>query len=102
MAKTADAGLQALKITLLVLIAVALGFAVFFCVTKVGSLNGRAAALQACADNKYSSGVCQEPISTAQISSLRTEANTLGSLGWICFGLDIFVVGGTVFDILTE
>jgi hypothetical protein len=103
MAKTVNAGLEALKITLLVLITVALGFAVFFCITKVGNLNNRAAILQACIDNKdITVGCPSTPISKGQISSLHNEADTLGSLGWVCFIVDVFVVGGTVLDILTE
>jgi hypothetical protein len=101
------AGLQALKIIVLVLIGFALGFAVFFCVTKVGDLHSRAAVLQSCLDSEknsvpMSTGCPTTPVSATQISVLLDEAKTLGDLGWISFLIGIFVVGGTVMDILKE
>ena len=95
--------LQATKIILLVLLSIALGLAVLFCVTRVGDLNGHAAVLQACiTQNSHVAGCPLTPISQGQIASLHNEADTLGNLGWIAFLLLIFSVGGTALDVLTD
>lgn len=106
MPKTKSAGLEALKVTLLVLIAGAIGFAVFYCTTKVGDLHSRSAALQSCYDSQHAgnepSTGCPPNVSKAQIKSPLDEADTLGTLGWVCFFIDVFVVGGVVLDILAD
>jgi hypothetical protein len=109
MTNTTNAGVEALKIVLLAIMAIALGVAVFFCVTEVGKLNSRAASLEVCLKtNGLASngtpliGCPNTPISAGEISSLKGEANTLGSLGWIAFFLDVSVVGSSVFEILTD
>jgi len=60
---------------------------VLWCVTRVGDLNGQAAA---------------PGLTAAQVANLHAEAGTIGALGWCAFiFVGISVIGGLV-DWLTD
>lgn len=79
----------------------ALAFATFWCVTRVGGLNGHADFLATCLHSVQQYSTCpQAPISAGQIATLHDEADTVGALGWVAFiGAIIFGIG-TVYELL--
>jgi hypothetical protein len=93
--------MQVTKVVLLVVLTVALGVAVLFCVTKVGDLNGQAAILQACLSQAAHTGGCPNiPISSGEIANLHDEAGTIGNLGWAAFITLWLGIGGSVIEVL--
>lgn len=93
------ARVEVFKTLVLALFAIALGIAVLFCIIQVGNYNGHAALLQACLDAKSTAEGCPStPINAGQIAAARNTADTLGSIGWVCTFLLLFVVGSEVMD----
>jgi hypothetical protein len=82
------------RLAALMVIAIACGALVAWCITRVGDVNGQAAVLQACmssAAHHYAScpGI---PVTAAQVANLYSESQTIGTLGWavtVFIGIDV-------------
>jgi hypothetical protein len=94
-----SARVEIFKTVVLAVFAVALGIAVLFCVIQVGNYNGHAALLQACLDTKSTAAGCPStPVNAGQIAAAHNTADTLGSIGWLCTFMLLFVVGSEIMD----
>lgn len=83
---------KSIQLIAMTIISLALGLAIFVCVTKVGDLNAQADLLEFCQESSWEISGCPDRADFAKVSSLRNTANTLGYIGWFSLLVLIFSV----------